>query len=177
MRWCLSSFRKNFGSISCHAFWEPGIVILPDVRETDCMTAICSWKAALWLVAFHSAPSLGWLHGEWLESLGGLTGSWQTPLPYLLVLQELFGPLWSNLWYCRHFPLSYFSSEVLCFSWQIKRPLPTAQTFFLPPRYFHALFLSLTYSHALTLMFFFIAFLCSPLLRRRKVQLRLCQDS
>lgn len=35
------------------------------------------------------------------------------------------------------------------------------------PRYFHALFLSLTYSHALTLMSF-IAFLCSPLLRRRK---------
>lgn len=74
--------------------WEPGIVILLDVRETDCMTAICSWKAGLLLVAFHSVPSLGWLHGEWLESLGGLTGSWQTPLPLAFITSRV---VWSTL--------------------------------------------------------------------------------
>lgn len=56
---------------------------------------------------------------------------------------------------CRHFPQSLLPSEVLCFFRQIKGPLPTAQIFSLPPRYFHALFLSLTYSHALTLMVFY----------------------
>lgn len=86
---------------------------------------------------------------------GGLTGSGRLHVPSFYYFKSCVVRFGRTCDSCRHFPLSLFSSEVLFLPTNQRSSSNCSDFFSFPPRYFHVLFLSLTYSQALTLMFFY----------------------
>lgn len=135
--------------------WEPGIVVLLDVRETDhgchlqlkaspftCSLPFCSYP---WMTPWGVAGEFGGINRIQADS---------TSLAFITFKSCLvhFGRTCDS---CRHFPRSLLPSEVLFLLTNQRSSSNCSDFFSSPPRYFHALFLLLTYSHALTLMVFY----------------------